>query len=184
MPVGPGEYADVLRALGRLLDAEFAMAVEVVVGPDGWDVSWRKKGLGSDRRHFEESAVYGLRSFAGQSRGTYKEQPGGGLAEQLRTLGQELDEEGRVLARIVQEPDGLLVTTSRGADVAERKYLDEELAAASQRRREGRPGASGEAPSRLTVRRPVNPAKIPTPPRAEGWGHDDDRGPLSRRLGK
>src|SRR5581483_3867548 len=61
MPICPGENADLLRAIGRLIDSEGARELQLVNNEAFITVSWRSKSGGSDQRHFQDHNLEGLR---------------------------------------------------------------------------------------------------------------------------
>jgi hypothetical protein len=185
MPIAPGEHAALLRAIGRLLDAEFAENVQLVNNDAAVTLSWRKPGLGGEQRSYRQENLEELRRFAAQSRGTYRGDQADSLAELLRTVGQDLDRERWKLTRLVQEPDGWVAEGWLNDRPITRKHLLRDLVASSKRRREWR---RSTPPADL----PVPPSKFEPPPppgeplRSNTWGVNDrdEGGPLSRRLGK
>ncbi|HZT07459.1 MAG TPA: hypothetical protein VFC51_10555 [Chloroflexota bacterium] len=185
MPIAPGEHADMLRAVGRLLDAEFAERVELANEDDVLGLSWHRKGLGVDRRHYQDQNLEELRKVAKQSRGTFRGEPKDSLAELLRTIGQDLDREGASFTRIVQEPGVITVHLAAGAPQPERRYLITELAASSRLRRELR---SASEPVEVDPGSKFEPSWQSRPseerPRSESWGAQTETGPLSRRLNR
>ena len=61
-----------------------------------------------------------------------------GLAELLRTLGQEIDGYGLELANIMQEEDGFMVSGSASGRYVRRKFETETLLAQARKRRAAR----------------------------------------------
>jgi hypothetical protein len=87
-----GEWADVLRALGRALDEEHASHIEIVSHDVFLSVFWDQDAPGAEQRAYKEHDLSALRAQARELRsGSAGGNPGGTLAELLRTLGQDLD---------------------------------------------------------------------------------------------
>ena len=130
--------ADVLRALGRYLDEQGATGVEIVNRETYLEVSWDQRDEGSDaqaQRSYVEQELEELRAQAREMRQVGAGNPVGSLAELLRTLGQELDDEDIDVNMIVQEFDGFLVTGIAGDRYFRQLYERSELLAAAERRR-------------------------------------------------
>jgi hypothetical protein len=206
MAIPTGRNGELLRAIGRVLDAEFAEAIVLSNTPTGVRISWRSKRLGAfgaEQRLYQDPDLAQLEQIAQQSRGTYRAEPREKLAEALRTLGQELDREQWDLAAISQERDGLVVAGTVGGQPVRRTYRTADLLRTSRARRTGREGADSAMPAaardaagpdaaapdaalpqaksglapRLVDPGPRASARAPLP----GQGHD---GPLARRLNK
>src|SRR6266542_56486 len=122
MPIGPGEHADLLRAIGHLLEVEGAEGVQLVNNEAFLTVSWRSRIRGDDERHYQDHNLEELRAWARDSRGEIQKGTRGGFAELLRTLGQDLDREQADFTQILQEADGLAVSGSVGGRYMRRKY--------------------------------------------------------------
>jgi hypothetical protein len=182
MPLVPGEYADLLRAIGRFLDGQAAEGVQLVNNEAFLTVSWRFKGGGADGRHYQNHNLEELRQAARDSRGDIREVPDGALADLLRTLGQDLDRERIDFTLIVQDTDGLVVSGSVGGHYTRKKHYVTELVASSRRRRDWRQGSAADGNEK--GRRPESPHSAITAeagqPRADASGDDD--GPFARRL--
>jgi len=130
--------ADVLRALGRYLDEQGATGVEIVNRETYLEVSWEQRAEGPDaqaQRSYVEQELDELRAQAREMRQGGAGNPVGSLAELLRTLGQELDDEDIDVNMIVQESDGFLVTGIVGDRYFRQLYERAELLAAADRRR-------------------------------------------------
>jgi hypothetical protein len=126
---------DVLRALGRFLDAEGATHVEIVNHETYLAVSWEKQPPGAEQRSYMEHDLEELRAQARDMRQADDGNPSGSLAELLRTLGQEIDNEEIDVNMIVQEEGGFLVSGVAGGRYVRQLYETEELlSSASQRR--------------------------------------------------
>ena len=140
-----GEHADILRAVGRLLERERARNVEIVNHDTFLSISWETPSQGADQQHYQEHELQALRDQAKQMRKGMP-QDARGVAELLRTLGQEIDGLGIELANIVQERDGFVVSGSSGGRYVRKKFETEALLALGRRRRLNRnrgPGSSG-----------------------------------------
>jgi len=192
MPLVAGEFADILRAVGRILDAEFAEGMTLINNGNSLSVTWasKDKDLTGDRRHYEEHTLAEMREKGKQARSGFSQDPTGSFAELLRTIGQDLDRDRGDFTEIVQESDGLIVLGVLYGRPTRRTYLTSDLIVSSRRRREWRRDAPGAAPpptSRLDGP-PVRPrpASLPMPrPPEPPPPHDEmDDGPLSRRLRK
>jgi hypothetical protein len=84
-------WADALRALGRTLEEQQAARVEILNHDAFLAVSWPGGASGTDQRAYLRRDLTGLVAQAQALRAGVGGSPGGALAEQLRTLGQELD---------------------------------------------------------------------------------------------
>src|ERR1051326_3476852 len=140
MPIAPGDFADVLRVIGRIMDVEFAEEVVIVNQGSSVAASWTRKDLGPAQRQFVEQRISELRAIAKQSRVNQDQAPREGFVEMLRVIGQDLDREEKHFDRIVQDPGGFLLTMpgTTYVEPAQRKYLNSELISSSRRRREWR----------------------------------------------
>jgi hypothetical protein len=182
MPIRPGEIADLLRAVGRLLDGEKATAFDLINNDGTLAIAFRTKGYGNDQRHYQDRNLEELRKWAKDSRGDMYREPRDGYAEMLRTLGQDLDRAGSEFTEILQEGDKITVRGQIDGRQVEQQYLVPELLASNRRRREWR-----RAPAPQTDFRPgpegspANPGLRPNP---RSGPADDGGGPLSRRLGR
>jgi hypothetical protein len=201
MAIPTGRYAELLRAIGRLLDAEFAEGIELINNPASVRISWRSKRLGAfgaEQRLYQDHNLAQLEQIAQQSRGTYRAEPRENLAETLRTLGQELDREQWELAAIIQERDDLVVSGTVGGQPVRRTYRTADLLSTSRERRKGRGGSDSAMPASARdsalpdaalpkAKSGLDPRPRIDEPRASarstlpGQGND---GPLARRLNK
>src|SRR4051794_136221 len=98
----PGEHADVLRALGRFLDENDAYEFEITNHDIFLAVSWGKAD-GAGERSYQEHELEKLRQQARLMRQGLGGGNPGGLAELMRTLGQEIDREQIDISRIEQD---------------------------------------------------------------------------------
>jgi len=169
----PGEYPDILRAVGRLLDQSRARSFDVTNQGPFITIAW----LGADResreQHCEDRDLTELRKIAKQARTGAVADSRGGYAELLRTLGQDLAVQRADFTQITQRADEFVVSGSIGGKYARIVYRKTDLLSSSRRRQGLRgsksepsgsmPGASGLDRSRR--------APAPT-----------DNGPLSRRI--
>jgi hypothetical protein len=92
--VNAGEYSDTLRALGRFFEMVAAKNVQLADRGALLEVSWQKSSGGREERRFQNLEVEALRSTARLFRGLEGGTPQLTIAEQLRTIGRMLDEEG------------------------------------------------------------------------------------------
>jgi hypothetical protein len=155
----PGEYGDVLRAVGRMLDSVQARAAEITEQATSLHVSWQSAGGERVERVFNSEQLDVLRGEEHALRDASASPPFGGHGELLRTLGQSLDQQGISLERVVELADGYRVTGTVGARYISQWYGPDVLHGASERRRS------------------LRNAPIPVP-RAVDPGH------LSRRPGR
>src|SRR5581483_10871189 len=114
--LGAGDYADVLRAVGwmldEVLDAREPERIDVVVRGVVLEVYWHEPG-GHGRRRYRGSEMESLRERARALR----EGPAvaaGVQAERFRTIGQHLDEFGVRLERLHVEPGGYRIVGMLG----------------------------------------------------------------------
>jgi hypothetical protein len=112
-----GEYADILRVIGHLLDERDAEQVEIIEYEEFMAVSWQQPGGPPDQRAYNDIDLKLLRDRARRLRGAGPAT--GERAELLRTLGQELDAHGIEANGIVEEGDGYRVS-----GVADRRYVN------------------------------------------------------------
>jgi hypothetical protein len=171
MMIAAGEYADVLRALGRVLDEVGAESVEITVVDSSIGVSCRRGNRAGEQRQYTIDDLETLRRLGKELRKGESELRTG-YAEMLRTLGQDLDQTRAALTQISEQRDGMTVACLEGERQVRRKYLSSELLGSSRRRREMRAG-----------RQPMGGAK----PDWDGgdWAmRQSEQGPLSRRLGE
>jgi hypothetical protein len=112
-----GEYADILRVIGQLLDEHGAEQVEIIEYEEFMSVSWQQPGGTPDQRAYNDIDLKLLRDRARRLRGAGPAT--GEKAELLRTLGQELDAHGIEANGIVEDEDGYRVS-----GVADRRYVN------------------------------------------------------------
>jgi hypothetical protein len=108
-----GEQADVLRALGRYLDEQVASGIEITAHEVFLAVSWQGASTEQGHRAYQEHDLEALRAHARALRQPASTAPrvsDGTLAELLRTLGQQLDEDDVEMHAIHQENDGFRVS--------------------------------------------------------------------------
>ena len=105
------EQPDLLRALGRTLDAERAADIKITFLDGFVTVSWRRHGSVEQQRSLREMDLESLRAEAKALRHHIPQETyGGPLAETLRTLGQELSREHVDATNITEEEDGYRVS--------------------------------------------------------------------------
>jgi hypothetical protein len=112
-----GEYADILRVIGHLLDEHEAEQVEIIQYEGFMAISWQLPGGAADQRAYNDIDLKLLRDKARRLRGAGPAT--GEKAELLRTLGQELDAHGIEANGIVEDEDGYRVS-----GVADRRYVN------------------------------------------------------------
>ncbi|HZT08614.1 MAG TPA: hypothetical protein VFC51_16445 [Chloroflexota bacterium] len=136
-----GDQADVLRALGRLLDQEQAQAIEITNHDVFVSVTWQRRGGTAEQRALQEIDLETLRADARAMRkGIFTRNPGGSLAELLRTLGQELDRAQVDVSTITEEPEGFRVSGVAGGRYFRQLYHKSDLLSLSASRRAMRHG--------------------------------------------
>jgi hypothetical protein len=125
---GPGQYKDILRVIGRLLDErEVLLRAETTGSSDpaptagelatGYEdveiveheafvrVSWRTRAGSAARQAYTDLNLAKLRARSRQLRGGTTADPAGEREELLRTLGQELDAEDLHVSGILEKDD-------------------------------------------------------------------------------
>jgi hypothetical protein len=118
----PGEYSDILRALGRFLDDVQAFGVEVIDQGETWAVSWDRPGT-IYLQHFELEA---LRQVARMNRGLEGDMPRLTTAQMFRVLGSILDETRATSFSISETDDGYRLThTTDGKETVHTLSLDD-----------------------------------------------------------
>jgi hypothetical protein len=139
-----GRWADVLRLIGRHVDAQEPAEDVAVVSSEEIQVRWRQleghkraESLsGLDLNRLRETAPLMRRPISTPSRGDRE--------ELMRTLGQELDALGIEVDEISERPGGFEVR-GRGPDVPDyRFYAASELRQLSEERRKLRKDTAGE----------------------------------------
>ena len=136
-----GEYADMLRALGRFLDEQNAYETEVVEQQHYLAVSWQDSGGVAGQRSYNELDLNQLRAEARRLRGGGGSGPAmakGERHELLRTLGQDLDAMGFSLGRILEDDEGFIVTGVSDRRYHSLRYTREALRELSAERRQQR----------------------------------------------
>jgi hypothetical protein len=177
VPITPGEHADILRAVGRLLDRVAAYDVEITNHEAFLTVAWQSLGKNGDRRNYQDHNLDELRREGHQARSGAGREPRSGFAELLRTLGQDLDSLQAEFSQIVQRANGFHLSGVIGGRYLQQTYRTTVLLHASWQRRQDR--RTGHPIG-------LEPSVGPAPLRAEGvlprYDHGLDDGPLSRRL--
>jgi len=135
----PRQWADLLRALGRSLDAQNAGHIEILNRDAFLSVFWDAGAPGADQRAYQEHDLEALRAAAREMRSGSGGNPGGSLAEMLRTLGQELDANQVDLSRVAEVATGFEVSGEAGGKYFRRVYMTEELVGLGAQRRAARP---------------------------------------------
>jgi hypothetical protein len=94
-------YAQLLRAIGRLLGAERSARAHIELDEETITVSWlTDAGRWTSQPLEPASCIRALECLAPVERGTGAPEPGDRLEEWLRTLGQELDAQGMAVAQL------------------------------------------------------------------------------------
>ena len=106
----PGEYADILRAIGWTLDQRMAgqdvERIEIVVRGTALIVSWYSEDGARQHERYDVPGLERLRADARALREGRASGSPGQQAESLRTIGQELDEQRIILDRLVKLSSG------------------------------------------------------------------------------
>jgi hypothetical protein len=157
--MNPGEYADVLRAMGRFLDEQSAEGLlDVHISDLGTHlaVKWRTGGLAETEAEYKELDLQDLREQAMQLRqgvgGAGLRNPVTSRAEFLRTLGQTLEAGQIQFSTIAELEDGYLVVGSQRGAYFREVFPFTRLHEESEGRRVARMG-------------PVRPVVAPAAPR-------------------
>jgi len=129
-----GEWADILRIIGRLLDAQGARDAEIT-NADPLRVRWQSCSGVEESTSYTELDINQLRAQAPLMRRPVALPPRGETEELLRTLGQELDAQGIKVEEIVERGGGYHVTGSVDHEPVFRFYAKSELRTLSERRR-------------------------------------------------
>jgi hypothetical protein len=140
--IGPGEYADTLRALGQFFGKTGASRIEILSQEDRWVVASTR---GSETV-FARYALNELRRDSQLRRGT-SEEDDAGLGEVLRVIGQILDGLEASTFMVCQVPEGFRVNATCQTGNTDRTYALDEIQALTAAHRRARGGGSAEAPS-------------------------------------
>jgi len=132
----PTNHADVLRAVGQVLEGEGPGEVEILRQGDGLFGWWRAPDRSRRHRGYTGPELERLREEGRRWRGSPGRDPSEGLAEQLRTIGQELDHAGADVVAIAQDPEGFFIVGLAGNRAVSRYYLIGEILSLSRQRRE------------------------------------------------
>jgi hypothetical protein len=138
-----GTQADVLRAVGRLVDDRRVGPVSISTDEAFLTVSWPR----GDEAAYQEFDPGLLRAQARAMRQGAGGPAGSPRSELLRTLGQELDRGGIELIQVAERPDGFFVWGTAHGRSVERVYSTGELAELSARRRALRGHGHSTGPS-------------------------------------
>jgi hypothetical protein len=153
------EYADFLRVIGQVLDAEEAQQVEIIERETFISISWHSGPGMTENRSFRDLDLDTLRERARELRGTATADVPHTRAELLRVLGQELDEQGVALNGVIEEEDGYRVSGTAGRRYTNRLYTWDDLRDSSMRRSDQRQGAV-QMPSRLESVASSGPSRV------------------------
>ncbi|HZT05978.1 MAG TPA: hypothetical protein VFC51_03040 [Chloroflexota bacterium] len=142
-----GEQGDVLRALGRSLDEQGARRIEIKSHEVFFAVSWATDATAPEQRAYQEHDLESLRVQARAMRqGVTGATRGASLAELLRTLGQQLDEEGIEMTALFQDDDGFRVSGVGAGRYQTRLFETADLIAMSVNRKVDRGTGPSEPP--------------------------------------
>jgi hypothetical protein len=124
-----GEYSDVLRAVGRVLDQQQAREVEIVDEGTHLGASWQTTdGGGRVRRTYRSFELDRLRLEARLLRkGEADGVPQTGLSEMLRIIGAELDRTETEFLSVVETETGFQVSTMVRGRHTSRTYTQGEI---------------------------------------------------------
>src|SRR5438094_861060 len=127
----PGEYSDIFRAIGRLLDQQGAQDLEIVDEGSFMRASWQAAGENSrERRTYRAFQLDRLRLEARLLRSEKGAGvPKAGLSETLRLVGADLDRTGTEFMSLLQTEEGFQVSTMVGGRHVTRTYRDADIAA-------------------------------------------------------
>jgi len=151
----PGQYGDILRVIGRLLDEREALEAEAIhlADQDGivakdarlvrdteiieheafMTVYWTS-GESLREQSFTEPIISDLCAEAHRLRGKPAQHPTGERSELLRTLGDELDAEGINFNGIIERDQAFVVSGIADRRYVNQRYEHEDLRALSQQR--------------------------------------------------
>jgi hypothetical protein len=121
-----GEYADTLRAVGRMLDGLNASDIALSDTGAGFALAWRDSGRRLESHEFDEHELSALRESARAAR--ERETKAGAFphAEQLRALGSMVDEIQAAGVVIKQLPGGFwLAADLDGETITETLSVDQ-----------------------------------------------------------
>jgi len=144
--LGPGSYADTLRALGRSLHEANASEVGIVDHGDHIEVSWRGPDGESHQQAYDAPALAELQTMARSLRDRDIEVPRSALTDCLRSLGQELDDRAVAGITIAEITGGYWASwTEKGQKVTATFRSDDLVAKAleHQARRTAEPKPAG-----------------------------------------
>jgi hypothetical protein len=102
----PGEYSDLLRAIGQFFDDCGACSVEVVHQGSFLSAAWEDGSQKRQERHFRALELDDLREQARAQRANFDLTPRLTTSEILRALGDECDRREIEVASLSEMPDG------------------------------------------------------------------------------
>jgi len=135
--ISRGDYSNTLRSLGQFLEGVDATEIGIVEHEEYLEVSWRNKRGDREERYHEPAELAQLRTLASMYRGK-DDRPRYGLAELLRTMGQELDALLVQGVAIAETPDGFHSAGRVNGSEVSRTYTRDELIQLAQRYRRKR----------------------------------------------
>lgn len=144
---GGDRWGDILRVVGRWLDAEEAQNVQIAPGST-LDVTWQRAGTAQEAA-LTRLDMDKLREQAPLMRQPISASPRGDREELLRTLGQELDDLGYTVDKVSERAAGYEVRVVGAEGPSDRFYSLTELRQHSARRRELR-GTQANTEDKLT----------------------------------
>ena len=106
--VQEGSYADLLRAIGRLLDEQGARDAELVEHEHFTSVSWHANDGSVENRAYNRPALFQLREKGRRLRSV--ENSPGEMSELLRTLGQEIDDLAMDVSHVQVKKEAFTIT--------------------------------------------------------------------------
>jgi hypothetical protein len=129
-----GQWADILRVLGRFLDSSDAQDIEIK-NEDRLAVRWRMASGSTESASYTEFDMNKLREQAPLMRRPVATPPKTDREEMLRTIGQEMDEQAITVREIVEAAGAYRVYGSDATGEVYRFYSRAELRGLSEKRR-------------------------------------------------
>jgi 3-hydroxyanthranilate 3,4-dioxygenase len=158
----PGEYADVLRAIGWTLDQRLSgrdvERIEVAVRGAALMVSWSFESGAPEHERYGAPEIEKLRIEARALREGRAAGPPGEQAEGLRTIGQQLDEQRIILDRLVKLPTGHHLIGTLNSRSFGNWYGPETLREMSAERRGQR---AGQVSAQISIAESSQPLRMP-----------------------
>jgi hypothetical protein len=140
--MGAIQYAQALRVIGRMLDAQGARLVEIEEDDQALSVSWQNSAADCHSQAFGKSdQLEAMLRSAVKGRGSSPPENDSKLEPLLRTLGQDLDRKGVRLGRI-REIRGFQVRLDVDGSSIDSYYSFDELETKNRDRQTPRPEAT------------------------------------------